>query len=110
MDYLQSQLLKHLTMIAKTGKWRILLAALITFQVSAAPLSPADRDQIQEQQQQRLQDNQQQRDTLLNAHQITLPALSRMIHRAPVFQSSKLLLRTQACYLKRPLHVSRNLI
>lgn len=118
MDYLQSQLLKHLTMIAKTGKWRILLAALITFQVSAAPLSPADRDQIQEQQQQRLQDNQQQRDTLLNAHQITLPALSKDDPQGPCFPIPQIIIahasllseatttRLTQPYLNQCLHLS----
>jgi hemolysin activation/secretion protein len=51
-------------MMAKTGKWLALGVMLISINGVAAPLTPGDRDFIQNQQQQRLQQDQQQRDAL----------------------------------------------
>ncbi|QGY33108.1 ShlB/FhaC/HecB family hemolysin secretion/activation protein [Pantoea cypripedii] len=51
-------------MMAKKGKSLVLCASLICFTGVAAPLTPGDRDFIQTQQQQRLQQDQQQRDAL----------------------------------------------
>lgn len=53
----------------------ILMVALLSLPVKAAPLSPADRDTIQQQQQQLLIQNQQQRDELERS--IPLPAPTR---------------------------------
>ncbi|MBY4888791.1 ShlB/FhaC/HecB family hemolysin secretion/activation protein, partial [Pantoea sp. DY-15] len=54
-------------MMAKTGMSLALSVGLITTSALAAPLNPGDRDYIQNQQQQRLQNDQQQRDALWNA-------------------------------------------
>ncbi|ORM90225.1 ShlB/FhaC/HecB family hemolysin secretion/activation protein [Pantoea cypripedii] len=54
-------------MMAKTGKWLALGVMLISVNSVAAPLTPGDRDFIQTQQQQRLQQDQQQRDALSQA-------------------------------------------
>lgn len=54
-------------MIIQTGKYLVLCASVIVFTCAAAPLTPADRDFIQEQQQQRLQQDQQQRDAIWQA-------------------------------------------
>ncbi|MCX8965704.1 ShlB/FhaC/HecB family hemolysin secretion/activation protein [Erwinia psidii] len=54
-------------MISQTGKSLALCASLIIFNTVAAPLTPADRDFIQQQQQQRLQQDQQQRDAIWQA-------------------------------------------
>lgn len=54
-------------MMAKTRKWLALGAVLIAGSAVAAPLTPGDRDFIQNQQQQRLQQDQQQRDALWQA-------------------------------------------
>jgi hemolysin activation/secretion protein len=54
-------------MMAPTGKLLALSVSLLTASAVAAPLTPGDRDYIQTQQQQRLQQDQHQRDTLWNA-------------------------------------------
>ncbi|WP_336699276.1 ShlB/FhaC/HecB family hemolysin secretion/activation protein [Pantoea dispersa] len=54
-------------MMANTGKLLALSVSLFTASGLAAPLNPGDRDYIQNQQQQRLQQDQQQRDALWNA-------------------------------------------
>lgn len=54
-------------MMANTGKLLALSVSLFTVSALAAPLNPGDRDYIQNQQQQRLQQDQQQRDALWNA-------------------------------------------
>lgn len=54
-------------MMAKTWMLLALSASFFSTFVTAAPLSPADRDAIQLQQQQRLDQDQQQRDALWNA-------------------------------------------
>jgi len=54
-------------MMANTGKLLALSVSLFTASALAAPLNPGDRDYIQNQQQQRLQQDQQQRDALWNA-------------------------------------------
>ena len=61
----------------------ILMVALLSLPVKAAPLSPADRDTIQQQQQQLLIQNQQQRDELERS--LPLPAPTRP---QPVAQGS----------------------
>ncbi|MFJ5159787.1 ShlB/FhaC/HecB family hemolysin secretion/activation protein [Pantoea sp. NPDC088449] len=53
-------------MMANTGKFLALCVSLLTASAVAAPLNPGDRDYIQNQQQQRLQQDQQQRDALWN--------------------------------------------
>ena len=50
-----------------TWMWVALSAALISASTLAAPLTPGDRDYIENQQQQRLQQDQNQRDALWNA-------------------------------------------
>ncbi|KJV46754.1 peptide transporter [Pantoea sp. BL1] len=54
-------------MMANTGKLLALCVSLLTASAVAAPLNPGDRDYIQNQQQQRLQQDQHQRDALWNA-------------------------------------------
>jgi hemolysin activation/secretion protein len=54
-------------MMAHTGKLLALSVGLLTASAVAAPLNPGDRDYIQTQQQQRLQQDQHQRDALWNA-------------------------------------------
>nr|WP_058962417.1 ShlB/FhaC/HecB family hemolysin secretion/activation protein [Type-E symbiont of Plautia stali] len=54
-------------MKANTWTWVSLAAALISHNAIAAPLNPGDRDYIQTQQQQRLQQDQNQRDALWKA-------------------------------------------
>ncbi|MBC0855513.1 ShlB/FhaC/HecB family hemolysin secretion/activation protein, partial [Pantoea stewartii] len=51
----------------KTGTWLALSALLISATAWADPLTPGDRDYLQNQQQQRLQQDQQQRDALWQA-------------------------------------------
>ncbi|OIX90650.1 ShlB/FhaC/HecB family hemolysin secretion/activation protein [Pantoea sp. Ae16] len=53
--------------MAHTGKLLALSVSLLAASAVAAPLTPGDRDYIQTQQQQRLQQDQHQRDTLWNA-------------------------------------------
>ena len=57
-----------------------IMVALLSLPVKAAPLSPADRDSIQQQQQQRLLQNQQQREELERT--IPLPTPSRPLPTA----------------------------
>ena len=54
-------------MMANTGKLLALSVGLFAASALATPLNPGDRDYIQNQQQQRLQQDQQQRDALWNA-------------------------------------------
>ncbi|MDU1575225.1 MAG: ShlB/FhaC/HecB family hemolysin secretion/activation protein [Pantoea sp.] len=54
-------------MMAKSGMLLALCVSLLTTSAMAAPLNPADRDYIQNQQQQRLNQDQQQRDALWRA-------------------------------------------
>lgn len=61
-------------MMAQTGKYLLLAALLLGYQAEAAPLSPADRNQVQLEQQQRLEQNQQQRDELQRSVDTRLPA------------------------------------
>ncbi|WP_275553602.1 POTRA domain-containing protein [Mixta sp. Marseille-Q2659] len=61
-------------MMAHTGKVIVLAAALGLFNAHAAPLSPADRNQVQLEQQQRLDQNQQQREELQRSIDTRLPA------------------------------------
>ena len=56
----------------ETGKWLVFGASLFISNVMAAPVTPGDLDVIQNQQQQRLQQDQQQRDALTQAHQVEL--------------------------------------
>ncbi|WP_233207457.1 ShlB/FhaC/HecB family hemolysin secretion/activation protein [Pantoea sp. ICBG 1758] len=53
--------------MAHTGMVLALSVSLLTASAAAAPLNPGDRDYIQNQQQQRLQQDQHQRDALWNA-------------------------------------------
>ncbi|PAW36134.1 peptide transporter [Pantoea vagans] len=55
-----------------TGKWLVFGASLFISNLMAAPVTPGDLDLIQNQQQQRLQQDQQQRDALTQAHQVEL--------------------------------------
>lgn len=79
-------------MIAKTGKALAYLAGVVLFQASAALITPADRDQIQEQQQQRLQQNQAQRDSLTQSHQVKLPTEPHANEQGPCFQINGIIL------------------
>lgn len=55
-----------------TGKWLVFGASFFISHLMAAPVTPGDLDVIQNQQQQRLQQDQQQRDALTQAHQVEL--------------------------------------
>ncbi len=63
----------------KAGTWLALSALLISATAWADPLTPGDRDYLQNQQQQRLQQDQQQRDALWQAL-----SLSLRLRRAPM--------------------------
>ncbi|PNS12796.1 peptide transporter [Mixta theicola] len=66
-------------MMAQAKKIVALAAALVLFNAHAAPLSPAERNQVEFEQQQRLQQNQQQREELQRSTEMRLP-----INVAPV--------------------------
>ena len=63
-------------MMAHTRKLVVLAAALMIAHAQAQPLSPADRDHIQSEQQQLLQQNEQQRNDLQRSLQATLPSVA----------------------------------
>lgn len=56
----------------QTGKWLVFGASLFISDLTAAPVTPGDLDIIQNLQQQRLQQDQQQREALTQSHQVEL--------------------------------------
>lgn len=60
----------------------IFMAALLSLSINAAPLSPADRDTLQQQQQQLLIQNQQQRDELERSISLPAPTAPKPIPQA----------------------------
>lgn len=68
-----------------TGKWVALVIGLMTGSALAAPLSPGDRDFIQNEQNQRLQQNQQQRDALWKSATPEKPAIEPVNQSGPCF-------------------------
>lgn len=70
----------------ETGKWLVFGASLFISNVMAAPVTPGDLDVIQNQQQQRLQQDQQQRDALTQAHQVELQKTESAPASGPCFE------------------------
>lgn len=69
----------------ETGKLLVFGASLFISHVMAAPVTPGDLDAIQNQQQQRLEQNQQQRDALAQAHQVELQQTGAAPASGPCF-------------------------
>ncbi|WP_313700239.1 ShlB/FhaC/HecB family hemolysin secretion/activation protein [Pantoea sp.] len=69
----------------QTGKWLVFGASLFISNLMAAPVTPGDLDVIQNQQQQRLEQNQQQRDALTQAHQVELQKTAAVPASGPCF-------------------------
>ncbi|MGK9433403.1 ShlB/FhaC/HecB family hemolysin secretion/activation protein [Pantoea agglomerans] len=77
----------------ETGKWLVLGASLFINNVMAAPVTPGDLDVIQNQQQQRLQQDQQQRDALTQAHQVELQKTESAPASGPCFEINQISLQ-----------------
>jgi len=77
----------------ETGKWLVFGASLFISNVMAAPVTPGDLDVIQNQQQQRLQQDQQQRDALPQAHQIELQKTESAPASGPCFEINQISLQ-----------------
>ncbi|MGC0881722.1 ShlB/FhaC/HecB family hemolysin secretion/activation protein [Pantoea agglomerans] len=77
----------------ETGKWLVFGASLFISNVMAAPVTPGDLDVIQNQQQQRLQQDQQQRDALTQAHQIELQKTESAPASGPCFEINQISLQ-----------------
>lgn len=77
----------------ETGKWLVFGASLFISNVMAAPVTPGDLDIIQNQQQQRLQQDQQQRDALTQAHQVELPKTESASASGPCFEINQISLQ-----------------
>lgn len=69
----------------QTGKWLVFGASLFISDLMAATVTPGDLDIIQNLQQQRLQQDQQQRDALTQSHQIELQKNGSASARGPCF-------------------------
>ncbi|WP_418156937.1 ShlB/FhaC/HecB family hemolysin secretion/activation protein [Pantoea agglomerans] len=74
----------------ETGKWLVFGASLFISNVMAAPVTPGDLDVIQNQQQQRLQQDQQQRDALTQAHQVELQKTESAPASGPCFEINQI--------------------
>ncbi|WP_277973266.1 ShlB/FhaC/HecB family hemolysin secretion/activation protein [Pantoea agglomerans] len=77
----------------ETGKWLVFGASLFISNVMAAPVTPGDLDVIQNQQQQRLQQDQQQRDALTQAHQVELQKTESAPVSGPCFEINQISLQ-----------------
>lgn len=77
----------------ETGKWLVFGASLFISNVMAAPVTPGDLDVIQSQQQQRLQQDQQQRDALTQAHQVELQKTESAPASGPCFEINQISLQ-----------------
>lgn len=77
----------------ETGKWLVFGASLFISNVMAAPVTPGDIDVIQNQQQQRLQQDQQQRDALTQAHQVELQKTESAPASGPCFEINQISLQ-----------------
>ncbi|MGC0796962.1 ShlB/FhaC/HecB family hemolysin secretion/activation protein [Pantoea agglomerans] len=77
----------------ETGKWLVFGASLFISNVMAAPVTPGDLDVIQNQQQQRLQQDQQQRDALTQAHQVELQKTELAPASGPCFEINQISLQ-----------------
>ncbi|MFL1817507.1 ShlB/FhaC/HecB family hemolysin secretion/activation protein [Pantoea agglomerans] len=77
----------------ETGKWLVFGASLFISNVMAAPVTPGDLDVIQNQQQQRLQQDQQQRDALTQAHQVELQKTESAPTSGPCFEINQISLQ-----------------
>ncbi|MEN4543364.1 ShlB/FhaC/HecB family hemolysin secretion/activation protein [Pantoea agglomerans] len=77
----------------ETGKWLVFGASLFISNVMAAPVTPGDLDVIQNQQQQRLQQDQQQRDALTQAHQVELQKSESAPASGPCFEINQISLQ-----------------
>ncbi|MEN4800227.1 ShlB/FhaC/HecB family hemolysin secretion/activation protein [Pantoea agglomerans] len=77
----------------ETGKWLVFVASLFISNVMAAPVTPGDLDVIQNQQQQRLQQDQQQRDALTQAHQVELQKTESAPASGPCFEINQISLQ-----------------
>jgi hemolysin activation/secretion protein len=76
----------------ETGKWLVFGASLFISNVMAAPVTPGDLDVIQNQQQ-RLQQDQQQRDALTQAHQVELQKTESAPASGPCFEINQISLQ-----------------
>lgn len=77
----------------ETGKWLVFGASLFISNVMAAPVTLGDLDVIQNQQQQRLQQDQQQRDALTQAHQVELQKTESAPASGPCFEINQISLQ-----------------
>ncbi|TSH85129.1 ShlB/FhaC/HecB family hemolysin secretion/activation protein [Pantoea sp. paga] len=77
----------------ETGKWLVFGASLFISNVMAAPVTPGDLDVIQNQQQQRLQQDQQQRDALTQTHQVELQKTESAPASGPCFEINQISLQ-----------------
>jgi len=77
----------------QTGKWLVFGASLFISNLMAAPVTPGDLDLIQNQQQQRLQQDQQQRDALTQAHQVELQQSVPVPAHGPCFNIRQIILQ-----------------
>lgn len=77
----------------ETGKWLVFGASLFISNVIAAPVTPGDLDVIQNQQQQRLQQDQQQRDALTQVHQVELQKKQSAPASGPCFEINQISLQ-----------------
>lgn len=77
----------------QTGKWLVFGASLFISNLMAASVTPGDLDLIQNQQQQRLQQDQQQRDALTQAHQVELQQSVPVPAHGPCFNIRQITLQ-----------------
>jgi len=77
----------------QTGKWLVFGASLFISNLMAASVTPGDLDLIQNQQQQRLQQDQQQRDALTQARQVELQQSVPVPAHGPCFNIRQITLQ-----------------
>lgn len=88
-------------MMMKSRTILTLCVSLFTTSVIAAPLNPADRDYIQSQQQQRLSQDQQQRDALWHAVSPESPPSVASGRNGPCFPVKKIVIRNASLLSER---------
>lgn len=88
-------------MMMKSRTILTLCVSLFTTSVIAAPLNPADRDYIQSQQQQRLSQDQQQREALWNAVSPESPPSVASGRNGPCFPVKKIVIRNASLLSER---------